>query len=240
MEVSYSYVRQLPQPYGDCIEEPENEIIWTLNGRKLEYSKLGCQYAFYQRLKKYCCGCINENYPIIDYKIDTFENLTSCRKISENYIFNYTCIMDETCSSSWDSFETVCPDICERSAYHVSVSSFTWPDTRDIGAFYREYIAGRDFEHRFKRFLTNPPRLYKLISENFAKVRINFDTEEIVTFIDSPKFTFTSFISALGGLLNLYSGISFVIVIELIDFCLSILHRCYKFKGQHSKVSEIK
>ena len=86
LDVSYSYVKQLPQPYGDCIEEPENKIIWTLNGRKLEYSKLGCQYAVYQRQKNYCCGCINENYPIIDFKIDTLENLTSCRKFSENYV----------------------------------------------------------------------------------------------------------------------------------------------------------
>ena len=240
LDVSYSYIKQLPQPYGDCIEDPENKIIWTLNGRKLEYSKLGCQYAVYQRLKNYCCGCINENYPIIDFKIDTFDNLTSCRKISENYVFNYSCIDDETCSNAWDNFETVCPDVCENSAYHISISSFTWPDARDIVAFYKEYIAGRDFEYRFKRFLTNPLQLYKLISENFAKVRISFDLEEIVTFKDSPKFTFTSFISALGGLVNLYSGISFIIVIEIIDFCLNIFCKCCASRKQHSKVSEIK
>ena len=54
--------------------------------------------------------------------------------------FNYTCIDDEKCSGSWDSFETVCPDVCENSAYHISVSSFTWPDAKDIVAFYKEYI----------------------------------------------------------------------------------------------------
>ena len=240
MDVSYSFVEQLPKPYGVCVEEPDKNYIWTLNGRKLEYSKAGCQFAIYQRLKNYCCGCINENYPIIDFQLYSTDNVTSCRKISENGVFNYSCKDDEKCFNAWDRFETECPDICEFVSYHVSVSSFTWPNQRDIYSFYKEYIAGKDFEFRFKRVFQSPQLLYRMVKENFAKVTINLDVEEIVTYRDSPKFTFTSFISALGGLLNLYSGISFIIIIEIIDLCLSISCRCFKSNTLHSKVTEIK
>ena len=69
---------------------------------------------------------------------------------------------------------------------------------------------------------TQLERLYYLIKRNFAKVTVRFDFKEIVVYKEIPQFSFTSFIGALGGILNLYSGISFIIVVELADFLISM------------------
>ncbi len=103
--------------------------------------------------------------------------------------------------------------------------------------FYRQIIQGKPFENQFSIYpeiskllsngnITEAKRLLKqtdLIEDNFAKISVYLTTANIVVIEDKPSTTLTDLFGGLGGTLNLYSGISFIILIELIDLLYNIL-----------------
>ena len=105
-------------------------------------------------------------------------------------------------------------------------------------SFYRSYIRNKSFEYRFAAVLKGKDYtkmndverkyVYDLIMKNFASININFNFKEIVVYKEVPQYTFSSFIGQLGGILNLYSGISFVVIIELLDFFCSFFRSYLK------------
>ena len=73
--------------------------------------------------------------------------------------------------------------------------------------------------------------LYNLISENFAVVSLKLHLSQITLYKEVPQFTMASFIGSLGVILNLYSGVSFVIVVELVDFLMHLFDRCFSSRN---------
>ena len=67
-----------------------------------------------------------------------------------------------------------------------------------------------------------------LIKENFVKVNIYVDPSTVRSFIDQPAMTPADFLSKIGGTLNLYSGISFIVVLEIIDLLYCIFCKVIK------------
>ena len=50
--------------------------------------------------------------------------------------------------------------------------------------------------------------------------------DKIVTLKDVEKMSITALFSALGGILNLYSGISCVVIIEIFELMFLLIFRC--------------
>ena len=67
-----------------------------------------------------------------------------------------------------------------------------------------------------------------LIDDNFVKLTINFNTAHVQSVTAKPKMTASSFLSLLGGIFNLYAGISFVLVFELIEFCARLARHAWQ------------
>ncbi len=63
-------------------------------------------------------------------------------------------------------------------------------------------------------------------------------TNKIVTMKDQEKMSSTALFSALGGTLNLYSGISCVVIIEVAELLFLLLFSCKDKKKKKEKADE--
>ena len=72
----------------------------------------------------------------------------------------------------------------------------------------------------------------RLIKRNFLTVNV-LTQETMLEYKDDPKLTETAFVSQLGGALNLWAGITVVVIVEVIEFlCELIFCRKNIAKGQ--------
>ena len=131
----------------------------------------------------------------------------------------------------------LCAPSCNDIHYETQFLTAPWPVLEQTLPFYALNIKNRSYADMFGIYgeiLTEQEvngstvareMLLKqdIIQRNFARIQIKLDFSKIYIYKDVPTFTFTSFVSSLGGLLNLYSGISCVVFIEIIDLFYNIL-----------------
>ena len=101
-----------------------------------------------------------------------------------------------------------------------------WPSDFFFGNFYDTYITGRPYEQRYAKLRNMSPantaaadllEAERLIKQNFLTVNI-LTQENMLEYKDDPKLTLPAFVSQLGGALNLWAGITVVVIVELIEF----------------------
>ena len=113
----------------------------------------------------------------------------------------------------------------------LQMSYSEWPSDFFFGDFYDTYITGRPYEERYAKLRNMDPtnttstdllEAERLIKRNFLTVNI-LAQENMLEYKDDPKLTLPAFISQLGGSLNLWAGITVVVIVELIEFFCEIL-----------------
>ena len=60
-------------------------------------------------------------------------------------------------------------------------------------------------------------RMSRLISQHFVALQMYLDETTMMEYVDHPQLSFIGFISQLGGALNLWAGITVVVVIEVVE-----------------------
>ena len=63
----------------------------------------------------------------------------------------------------------------------------------------------------------------QLIKNNFVKIDFVLDFTSFLEFTEVPKYSLFSFLGTFGGSLNLWTGITVVVVIEIIETMINIL-----------------
>ena len=115
-----------------------------------------------------------------------------------------------------------------------------WPDyTRHYG-LYKDYIRNtvhaddfiiyEDIGDRMDINLQEAlERLYQLREEILStvlKLTVKMSTRTMVTqFADIPAVSLEGFVGSLGGILNLWVGLSFITIIELVELCVNIVYK---------------
>ena len=108
-------------------------------------------------------------------------------------------------------------------AFQMSYSD--WPSDILQGYFYKEYIMGRPYQNHYAALKnlnyanSSDIDLFiaeRLVKKHFLSIRIltHTDVQELQA---TEKISLASYISQLGGALNLWAGITVVVVIELIE-----------------------
>ena len=236
MDLSMSYYKQLPKPYGSCLETPAFNSIWTLDGHNLKYSTQSCAYALIQREVMDKVGCELLTNFVLPRKNVSFSLSIDCEYWIGKNISNdeFMTVLEEALTISKET----CLDLCEGVYYNRHIVSLPWLHMSEVPLFYEEYIKNMDYEYRFQNMTENKNfsdldsnqlfEMHRVIKDNFAMVTIELNLKDILVYKEVPQFSLTSFIGALGGILNLYSGISFIVIIELADFVINVCKRnCY-------------
>ena len=137
----------------------------------------------------------------------------------------------------------VCLTQCVEHHSELAISSIEWPDINHELAFYNSYIKGRAFESRFSDTYEPINDMVKnldkynredmeklklelmdttLIEDNFLKFHIHWPQYIFQSYEDEPKFTLTGFFAKLGATTNLYAGITFILIFEVLELLYNI------------------
>ena len=124
-----------------------------------------------------------------------------------------------------------CPHPCNQYMYDIEVSQVPWPHVNYHMAFYHKYLSrNKNFSHHFgvykeieARLRTNKKdgfaqlRETDLITRNFLEISVLLDAEQTTLMEDYPVLSLESLFGNMGGILNLWIGITFVTAVEIMD-----------------------
>ena len=113
------------------------------------------------------------------------------------------------------------------------MTHISWP-AGQLRAFYEEFIANRSHASHYSSLLdphinnSTELQMKSLISQNFAGLQMYVDKATFLEFYDRPQLPLIGFISQLGGALNLWAGITVVVVIELVELGYDLIVTSYR------------
>ena len=118
-DVSLSYSRQLPAPYGSCLKTPIFNSLWTISGQKLKYSPKGCSIAIVEReiMDKFGCILLER---VLGHE-NTLSHLNSCFNFNISIYDLY-----ERFFHALNLSKNTCLHLCEEVTYHQHVTSHPW------------------------------------------------------------------------------------------------------------------
>ena len=137
--------------------------------------------------------------------------------------------------------ESKCNLPCKEHIYFKTVSSASWPHLYYHKAFYEQFIQNHsgfneEFDvygkllnnhssdgvaaeeyYKLEKELTKKMGELDLIEKNFLQVTIRFGSRKPFVLVDSEKYTWDSILGLFGGTLGLWSGLSLLSLLELVD-----------------------
>ena len=125
-----------------------------------------------------------------------------------------------------------CKHACSEVKYKTLVSYTKWPLPQQYTALYHRVINSKPYSDKFKILSkTNTSRLCDaryLVEDNFVKINFILDSTHYYELKEVPKYTVFSFLGTLGGALNLWTGITVVVVIEILETIINIVYGFFK------------
>ena len=222
--------------------------VWSIDGKKYKYSLVACVTTCLQEEVKSTCDCIM-GFFAPSY---TFTNLSItpyCLDMKEPFetISNRSKCMTEIARASVPKCAD-CHPPCKEFRYHKSSFSANWPRNNQLMPFYHNYIKGSSNAQKFSIFedidklfregnVTEGNRMLQdtsLIKDNFAKVSVYLSSVDVVVVEDHVGVAIFDLLAKIGGTLNLYSGISCIVMVEIIDFLYNIIWQYGKNKPTNS------
>ena len=208
------------------------------------YNQWHCSAICISRLLKKLCNC-SATTPYTDLTKDDPDYCESIRFSRQELENNRMCVMNVDHVLSTECAKE-CGVPCSQMFYPQVVSSSNWPTLSQIRPFFREIIIQNRLEEQFKQHaetymaMTSGGEVSpvdkllatKAIEDNFARLTVMLKHHYVEHQEDSLKYTVSSFVSLLGGCLNLWSGISVIVFMELIDFL-------YRLFSKHCAVNAV-
>ena len=132
-------------------------------------------------------------------------------------------------------------DLCLIFTFLFQSSQAAWPAHTIHQNFYDLYIANRSYEKHYRVLFENSNdshgnrELFDKVTKHFLVVEMYMERLAALDIKDKPKFTPTSLMSHLGGALNLWAGITVVVLIEAIELCYEVLVGWFSRKPAEDK-----
>ncbi len=128
-----------------------------------------------------------------------------------------------------------CPVACVERSYDTSLSHDLWPVDPIAWPFYDNLIMGRPYEKHYTALQVainerqnnslSPADASSVIDQirtNFISVKVSLSNLQILEMADEPMISPTTLISSVGGILNLWAGITVVLIVEVLEFFIRI------------------
>ncbi len=251
---------RLSKPYGHCNanEERNNIEIWNYE-RKLSYSKVGCFDSCVQEALKDGCGCISPHFLSVGQK--SLNNFTgdvdgcySLKQGIEKFINMSICSYHVGIESIFKCFDVdTCNDLCTNVWQTFQVDAVPWPVKSKHLSFYNQLIKGRHFAPKFDIYeeilflldngnTTEASALLhsvNLIENNYVKIDFQPSAFHVTKFQDIPKTKVVDVFSSLGGTLNLYSGITLLVFVEIIELTWKLFTGTVNYGNQQTQPSSV-
>ena len=201
---------RLSKPYGNCVQGMEYNYLICLNN------------CISSTVVKYC-NCSAHDY---------IKNCFSLELNQSKLLENYQCEKDATKRMMRHEECLGCRHSCSEIKYTKEVSYTKWPIPHQYPSFYQKFIKSKPYASKFATEgdnITNTGSIdfsskKDLFNENFVKINFEIDNGAYLEFQEIPKYTLFSFLGTLGGALNLWTGITVVVVVEIIEVLVNIVN----------------
>ncbi|XP_041464799.1 amiloride-sensitive sodium channel subunit alpha-like isoform X1 [Lytechinus variegatus] len=208
-------IQRLPK-FSDCIDEDTDFINSSYSGF---YSVRCCFKACYQQSLFNECGCVDDI--LLDYR--------QCRVTSKREML---CKSEVESRYINDELQCECPLPCKEKNYRTSISSASWPSKR--------------FKpHLLSKFHSNP-KIRMILEEeekarsNLIRVMIYFETLNVERVEQVPRYTIPNILGNVGGLMGLFTGMSFISLFEVAFLLLRITKITFTKLFPSSQVHSVK
>ena len=231
--VELKRIEKLGPPYSDCQHEPNINQCWPdiPTPSNVRYGKKQCEDYCFQQLIRNNCGCVSGSKLSIHAMR---HNYTFCGdQIAgdpREIIVNVNAMLE-----CFDSIpETECPNPCVEEIYDIKLYRSHWPHAAYQMSFYNEYIKNQPYSQDFAVYenisrMTDKAEAFErlssvdLIRSNFLQVNVIWRESSLTVLREHEALGVEALIGNLGGMLNLWVGISFVTAIELVEMCINCL-----------------
>lgn len=224
--VSLEHKLRMGQPYGDCEELQNNETTTMLAG-----------LCFLKRVYEKC-DCIDADspFPITLYK-ELPKDAQFCQSINSLTVAeiqaNTKCIDDAKLDTMLECFGDN-RLACSEMNYKTVVSQSTWPLAAEIPEFLHfvrkkipdigDVLPKQGDGCNSSSETVNNQEMLNFVQDNFLKVSIVVTDFKYTELRQVPKYILSELCSQIGGILNLWSGITVVLLLELAEFAFRL---CY-------------
>ncbi|KAJ6225061.1 hypothetical protein RDWZM_003606 [Blomia tropicalis] len=214
-------ITRLAKPYPDKCSNKWSDLQLELWARTLHYDAYSTQICLklcLQRLTIAYCNCWLPSSP------PPKEDVPQCNNRKNKN--------DEICSESIRQMyynETIncdCPPRCTELSFEKFVSTGQELQQCSILTATGSSFGNSQSDDAIEKKVEEPPKKeeeeetnseYKIDKENIAKVVVYFQSLSYQEITQYPKYTLTTLLGGIGGILGVYLGFSFLALIELFD-----------------------
>ena len=133
-----------------------------------------------------------------------------------------------------------CPLECQKHGYTYSISSSEYPSSKAFSSpnYMRSFTSLDRFNDK-PPVAWIPPYDFNYLKSNASLVRIYFEqmTETVVS--EVPKYQVADLVSSLGGTVGLFTGFSFLSLIELLEILVNVGFIVHEDKTRNKRVKPI-
>lgn len=233
------YLR-MNKPYG-CCEQSIYLNAMNMGEAMYKYTFKDCLSLCMQQRVIDACNCISSDYIVIDTMESSYP---FCNALSENNVtlsYEYmTC--KENAQQELDSENCKCDVPCNETSYQLITNSAPWPHETQHLIFYENYLYNSSYfslenidfnisvyeelsikEYNGEEYIINDLRNIDFIKRNFVNLNVKLIKSSITEIVQHKTMDFSSLMGTIGGLFNLWIGITFVTVVEFIELLYNLL-----------------
>ncbi len=219
--------KRLHQPHGVCsgvnyMSDMTNYTKFTANNMDL------CLSFCLEKRMEDMCGCIDVLSLHVRHNRASHIPFCGClMSRASDFFGRYMCAKTKRTLVLMTDCLNKCPLPCSELFYIFKTSAAGWPGVALSEAFYKANINDRPYAWRFAHYQNisneNKSSATKAIEQNFLRFTVQLVSNRYIEFSDEGKFNLTILVSQLGGSLNLWSGITMVVIVEFLEFFLRLL-----------------
>ena len=231
--------KRLPKPHGDCLDIYNQEVVKQVLGNGFNFPYLYTEEACLSACIEYkiieACSCQDVGqYGIL---LDVFRNVSMCGASNQG---KDVLLERMKCAQKWRStFRKQCllkcPSPCEERLFDKSVN-------------YLEIAPGQLKDNLEKeKQSSSVPNLYgeeqvidppydDLNTSHFAWVYVKRDRTSYFQVKDTVGMTVSDWLAKVGGAMNLWSGITVFVFVEIVDFLCRLVSSMFSTKMEMKKL----
>jgi len=215
--VQLNQIHRQPDPYiSHCVDSWADTAIQV--PESTNYSLALCQRMCHQKAIAEACNCYWPSLSLPSFgefstSFSTYNKTPCSIKLVDNP--ERDCYADVMADFDDEIRKCPCGTECDERQFLSRVSTSTWPSGqywRDLGL---EFFDPSDFQGK-------EDEIKQTIQEDFTRAEIYYQTMNVVTLRQDPKYTLQSLFGALGGGLSLYLGVAVVMLFEVIELLIDL------------------
>ncbi|ELU18181.1 hypothetical protein CAPTEDRAFT_216265 [Capitella teleta] len=215
-------------PYGDCTNYSGSTFV----------SQYHCFDKCFDDHIKRDCNCVEPSTPVLS----TDDEAEYCLKLqaSTDRLIDIVLCREGSLNKRLATCLDECLLPCEETQGNIGVHMSTWPSMNQLPAFYESFIQNKSFESSYldvkkaidvaastnaKESFVQLDNALRRVRDNFVRMTIKLTDHRVFLLKDIKKIHLSELGSQLGGALNLWSGVTIIVVLELAELVYRLMRR---------------